>query len=104
MVLVLCALLALAYVLVIGALLVGWGGAFSQLQRAGLALSASGMVGAGLPRLNGDAPGLWDLLFLAGLMTFLGRTYGPAIFRNLDGLDGVFDQKIRLRSPRHDAQ
>ena len=99
---------ALAYLAVIACLLVGWGGIFSQLQRAGLALSACGMVMAGLPRLAGAPPDVGDLLFLGGLVLFLARTYGPAIglaiFKNLDGLDGVFDGKIHMRRSGHDAQ
>lgn len=92
----LCALAAGSYIAVVGALLIGWGGAFSQLQRVGLAMSASGVVLAGVPRLMGQPPGIGDLMFLVGLLTFLGRTYGPAIFHNIDGLDGVFDRKLDL--------
>lgn len=97
LVFVLCALAALSYVGVVMALLIGWGGVFSQMQRVGLALSASGVIMAGVPRFLGQPPGLGDLMFLAGLVTFLGRTYGPSIFHNLDGLDGVFDRKLTLR-------
>ena len=104
LVLWLCAFAALAYVLVIACLLVGWGPIFSQMQRAGLAISASGLVMGGLGRLNGDPPGYADLMFLGGLVLFLARTYGPAIFKNLDGLDGVFDGKLHLRRHGHDAQ
>lgn len=100
MIALLCALAALAYLIVVACLLVGWGGAFSQVQRAGLALSASGVVLAGIPRMMGQPPGVGDLMFLAGLVTFLARTYGPAIFHNLDGLDGVFDGKVDLRRHR----
>lgn len=87
----LCALAAGSYIAVVGALLIGWGGAFSQLQRLGLAMSASGVVWAGVPRLMGDPPGVGDLMFLAGLLIFLGRTYGPAILKSLDALDGKPD-------------
>lgn len=90
----LCALAAGSYIAVVGALLIGWGGAFSQLQRVGLAMSASGVVLAGVPRLMGHPPGLGDLMFLVGLVTFLGRTYGPAILKSLDALDGKSDGRL----------
>lgn len=100
MIALLCALAALAYLAVVACLLIGWGGIFSRVQRAGLAISAMGIVGAGIPRLMGEPPNHWDLAFIAGLVTFLARTYGPAIFHNLDGLDGVFDGKVDLRRHR----
>ncbi|WP_300573625.1 hypothetical protein [Phenylobacterium sp.] len=90
----LCALAAGSYIAVVGALLIGWGGAFSQVQRLGLAMSASGVVLAGVPRLMGHPPGLGDLMFLAGLVTFLGRTYGPAILNSLDAMDGKSDGRL----------
>lgn len=90
----LCALAAGSYIAVVGALLIGWGGAFSQLQRLGLAMSASGVVWAGVPRLMGQPPGIGDLMFLVGLLTFLGRTYGPAILKSLDAMDGKSDGRF----------
>lgn len=99
MIALLSALAAACYLAVVACLLIGWGGAFSTVQRAGLAVSASGVVLAGLPRLMGHPPGLGDLMFLGGLVAFLARTYGPAIFHNIDGLDGVFDGKLDLRRP-----
>ena len=90
---------ALAYLAVIACLLVGWGGAFSRIQRAGLAVSAMGIVGGGVPRFLGFPPGWFDVFFVAGLVTFFAATYGPAIFHNVDGLDGVFDRKLDLRRP-----
>ena len=95
----LCALAAGSYIAVVGALLIGWGGAFSRTQRVGLALSASGVVWAGVPRLMGHPPGIGDLMFLAGLVTFFVATYGPAIYRNLDALDGQLDGHIGKRWP-----
>lgn len=99
MIALLSALAAACYLAVVACLLIGWGGAFSTVQRAGLAVSAMGIVGAGIPRFLGHPPGLFDLAFMAGLVAFLARTYGPAIFHNLDGLDGVFDGKLDLRRP-----
>jgi hypothetical protein len=97
MILLLCALAALVYLAVVACLLVGWGGMFSTVQRAGLAISAMGIVGAGIPRFLGHPPGWFDVFFVGGLVTFFAATYGPAIFRNIDGLDGVFDRKLDLR-------
>jgi hypothetical protein len=96
----LCALAAGCYIAVVGALLIGWGGHFSLPQRISLGLSASGIVGAGIPRLMGNPPGAWDFMFLGGLVAFFVATYGPAIFRNLDGLDGVFDGRFHFRRNR----
>lgn len=96
MIALLSALAAACYLAVVACLLIGWGGIFSRLQRAGLAISAMGIVGAGIPRLMGDPPGWFDVCFVAGLVTFFVATYGPAIFHNIDGLDGVFDRKLDL--------
>lgn len=99
MIALLSALAAACYLAVVACLLIGWGGAFSTVQRAGLAISAMGIVGAGIPRFLGHPPGWFDVCFVAGLVTFFAATYGPVIFHNLDGLDGVFDRKLDLRRP-----
>lgn len=103
MMLWLCAGAFLALLVLLGVLLIGWGGAFSLLQRAGLGLTAAGLVGASIPRLNGDPPGWGDVMFLAGLVTYFAATHGPALFHKLDGLDGAVDGRLRLERHRHDA-
>lgn len=91
MIALLSALAAACYLAVVACLLIGWGGAFSTVQRAGLAISAMGIVGAGIPRFLGHPPGWFDVFFVGGLVTFLGRTYGPAILKSLDAMDGKSD-------------
>ena len=77
-------------------LLVGWGGLLTRLQRLGLAMFASGLVLAAIPRFNGHPPGLGDVLMLAGLVLFFGATYGPKILCHVDGLDGAVDGRARI--------
>lgn len=71
-------------------------GVFDFWQRLGLSATAGGLIAAGVPRLLGRPPGWADLLFLAGLLLFFSRTYGGLLFKNLDGLDGVIDGRLRL--------
>ena len=94
MIVVLCALIAAVLVGLVVLLLIGWGGLLTRLQRLGLSTMASGLVLAAVPRLAGNGPGLGDLLFLGGIVLFLGATYLPAIWRHVDGLDGAVDGRI----------
>lgn len=87
---------AFGLVVTVCALLVGWGGLLSRLQRLGLALFAAGMVMAAIPRFLGHAPGWGDLAMLAGLFLFFAVTYGPQILRHIDGLDGAIDGRAHF--------
>lgn len=95
--LVLSAIAAGAVVgLVTLAAVMGWGGAMTTLQRLGLCATAAGLVGAGAGRAAQSPVGWFDVLFLAGLALYLGRTYGPAIWRRADAVDGLADGVIRF--------
>lgn len=94
MVMTLSILAATALGAVICALLMGWGGLLSRGQRLGLAMTASGLVLAAIPRFQGQPPGWGDVLMLVGFVAYLGATYLPAIARHIDGLDGAVDGKI----------
>lgn len=83
-------------VLTVCLLLVGWGGLLSRLQRLGLAMFASGLVLAAIPRFTGHPPGLGDVLMLTGLVLFFAATYGPKILQHVDGMDGVIDNSVRV--------
>lgn len=78
------------------ALLVGWGGLLSRSQRLGLAMFASGLVLAAIPRFSGRPPGLGDVLMLFGLALFFIATYGPKILQHVDGMDGAIDGRARV--------
>ena len=89
------ALAAVAVCLLLVGLLLGRG-AFDFWQRLGLSSTACGLIAAGVPRLLGRPPGWFDLLFLAGLLMFFGRTYGGLLGKNLDALDGAIDGRLRV--------
>lgn len=78
------------------AAVIGWGGTMATTQRLGLCATAAGLVGAGLNRAMQAPVGWFDVLFLAGLALYLGRTYGPAICRRADAVDGLADGAIRF--------
>lgn len=69
-------------------------GVFDLWQRLGLSSAAGGLIVAGAPRLMGQAPGPWDLMFLGGLALFFVRTYGATLWRTLDGMDGDLDGQL----------
>lgn len=94
MVMTLSILAAIALGSVICALLMGWGGLLNLGQRLGLAMTASGLVLAAIPRFQGHPPGWGDVLMLLGLTVYLGSTYGPKLFERADGLDGAVDGRI----------
>lgn len=75
-------------------------GVFDFWQRTGLSCTAGGMIMAGIPRVMGNPPGWFDLLFLTGLLLFFARTYGGLLGKNLDALDGVADGRLRLPALR----
>jgi hypothetical protein len=88
--------------LVLVALLMGRG-IFDLWQRTGLSCAAGGLIAAGVPRLLGDPPGAFDLLFLGGLLVFFARTYGGHLMARLDALDGAADGRQRLSRVRKPA-
>lgn len=94
MVVTLSILAAIALGAVICALLMGWGGLLSLGQRLGLAMTASGLVLAAIPRFQGHPPGWGDVLMLLGLLVYLAVTYGPRLFERVDALDGKVDGRI----------
>lgn len=82
-------------------LLMGWGGRFRLAQRVGLAAAGAGLLWAAVPRFQGAPPGAGDVLMLAGWATYLAATYGPAIWRKADSLDGHIDGRIGARRAEH---
>lgn len=86
--------------LVILAAVVGWGGPMTTLQRLGLCGMAAGLVGAGMDRVLQQPVGWFDVLFLAGLGLYLARTYGPAILKRADALDGAVDGRLHFPTRR----
>jgi hypothetical protein len=94
MVVTLSILAAVALGAMICALLLGWGGLLSLGQRLGLAMTASGLVLAAIPRFQGQPPGWGDVLMLLGLVVYLGVTYGPRLFERVDALDGKVDGRF----------
>ncbi len=94
MVMTLSILAAVALGAVICALLMGWGGLLSFGQRLGLAMTASGLVLAAIPRFQGQPPGWGDVLMLLGLLVYLVVTYAPRLFERIDRLDGKADGRI----------
>lgn len=74
----------------------GWGGPMTTAQRLGLCATAAGLVGAGIGRAMQGPVGWFDVLFLAGLVLYLGATYGRAIRARADAADGAPDGHIRM--------
>jgi len=90
------ALSAIAGVVVVGVicLAAAWGQT-TRLQRWGLVLVASGFVGAAADRALQRPVGLFDVMMLMGLALYLVITYGPAIWKRADALDGHQDGQIK---------
>ena len=99
----LCVFAGVALLAVVGAILIFCLNALPFAQRLGLGAVAAGIVGAGIPRLIGIPPGIWDLSLLVGLLVYFGATYGAAILKGLDGMDGAIDGRLNLAERRHDA-
>lgn len=75
--------------LVVLAAVMGWGGQMSRTLRVGLCAMAAGLVGAGVGRAMQAPVGWFDVLFLGGLVVYLGRSYGAAILHHADACDGA---------------
>lgn len=92
------ALSALAGVMVVGVIclvaVLRWGET-SRLQRWGLVSLAAGFVGAAADRALQKPVGLFDVMMLMGLALYLVITYGPAIWKRADALDGHRDGQIK---------
>lgn len=82
--------------IVVLAAVFGWGGQMSRTLRIGLCAMAAGLVGAGVGRAIQAPVGWFDVLFLGGLVVYLGRTYGPAILHRADSCDGTADGRLQL--------
>lgn len=82
--------------IVVLATVIGWGARVTRCQRLGLCVMAGGLVWAAPARLFGAAPGLPDLMFLAGLALYLAARHGKHILSRVDRLGGVESGRINL--------
>jgi len=87
---------AVIVALVVLAAVMGWGGQMSRTLRLGLCAMAAGLVGAGVGRAMQAPVGWFDVLFLGGLVVYLGRSYGAAILSHADACDGAADGRLNF--------
>lgn len=96
LILLLCILAGAMIVgIIVLAAILGWGGPMPWPQRLGLCAVAAGLVGASPDRFLQRPVGLFDLILLAGLVLYLAASYGAAIARRADALDGRPDGRLQ---------
>lgn len=96
-------LLVLVVGIVLAASVMGWGARVTRCQRVGLLVFAAGMVMAAPARFLGQPVGFPDLMMLAGLALYLLARNLKYILRKVDGLDGVFDDRLTFSDVGQDV-